>query len=75
MIKENDMNNNTNNNSGNRSVTLEFCSNLTIAFIVLRLCEVIDWAWIWVMAPLWIPIAILILALILGMIAGGSSND
>ena len=34
---------------------------LTIAFIVLKLCNVITWSWWWVLAPLWIPIAIVIL--------------
>lgn len=27
---------------------------LTIAFIVLKLCGVISWSWLWVLAPLWI---------------------
>ena len=31
-----------------------FCGLLTIAFIVLKLCGVINWGWIWVLAPLWI---------------------
>ena len=35
-----------------------FISMLTIVFIVLKLVGVITWSWIWVMAPLWIPIAI-----------------
>ena len=33
-------------------------ATLTIAFIVLRLCNVIAWPWIWVLAPIWIPLAI-----------------
>lgn len=35
-----------------------FFGSLTIAFIVLRLCRVIAWPWIWVLAPIWIPLAI-----------------
>lgn len=31
-----------------------FCGLLTIAFIVLKLCGVIAWSWVWVLAPLWI---------------------
>lgn len=38
-----------------------FCGLLTIAFIVLKLCGVIKWAWIWVVSPIWIPIAIVLL--------------
>lgn len=37
-----------------------FTGLLTIAFIVLKLCGVIDWAWIWVFAPLWIPIVLVV---------------
>ena len=32
---------------------------LGVAFIVLKLTGVIDWSWLWVLAPLWIPWAIL----------------
>lgn len=42
-----------------------FCGLLTIAFIVLKLCKVISWSWIWVFAPLWIPAILVILALLL----------
>ena len=38
---------------------------LTITFIVLKLCKVIDWPWVWVLSPIWIVVAlILILAAI-----------
>lgn len=33
---------------------------VTIAFVVLKLCKVIDWSWWWVFSPLWIPLAILL---------------
>jgi hypothetical protein len=33
---------------------------LAIVFVVLKLTDNIDWSWTWVLAPLWIPIAILI---------------
>ena len=41
-----------------------FPTLLTIAFIVLKLCNVITWSWLWVLAPLWIPTAIAILGLL-----------
>lgn len=41
-----------------------FPTLLTIAFIVLKLCNVITWSWWWVLAPLWIPVAIVILGLL-----------
>lgn len=31
---------------------------LTIVFITLKLFGVIDWAWMWVLAPLWLPVAL-----------------
>lgn len=27
---------------------------LTVAFVVLKLCGVISWSWLWVLSPLWI---------------------
>lgn len=34
------------------------CSLLVIAFVVLRLCEVIRWSWWWVLSPIWLPFAV-----------------
>jgi hypothetical protein len=28
-----------------------------INFLILKLTSVIDWSWIWVLAPVWIPVA------------------
>lgn len=47
-----------------KRVTIQFGSILPlllVAFIVLKLCNVITWSWIWVLAPLWGPIALAIL--------------
>lgn len=38
---------------------------LGIAFIILKLCGVIAWSWWWVLAPFWIPLAIVIVAAII----------
>ena len=35
-----------------------FAGALQVAFIVLKLCKVIDWSWWWVLAPTWIPLGI-----------------
>ena len=50
----------------NKNEGIGFCGALTVAFIVLKLCHVIEWSWIWVVAPLWVP---LIIAIILAIIA------
>ena len=56
------------NNSNNNTGAIGFSSLLQIAFIVLKLCHVIDWSWWWVLAPTWIPLCLVILVLI-GMFA------
>ena len=34
------------------------CGLLGVAFVILKLCKVINWSWWWVTAPFWIPVAI-----------------
>ena len=31
---------------------------LTVVFVTLKLCGVITWSWLWVLAPLWIGFAV-----------------
>lgn len=31
---------------------------LTVAFVVLKLCGVISWSWLWVLSPLWISVGL-----------------
>ena len=50
------------------------CMILFIVFLFLKLTNVINWSWWWVTAPLWIPVSIALVALliaiaILGIIA------
>jgi hypothetical protein len=45
-----------------------FAGLLTVAFIVLKLTEVIAWSWWWILSPIWIPLG---LGMIIGMIAIG----
>lgn len=60
--------NSSSNGSPNRSSGgIGFCGLLSIVFIVLKLCGVIHWSWLWVLAPLWTPIAIFFLVLIIGI--------
>ena len=47
---------------------LGLSSTLGIIFIVLKLCKVITWSWIWVVSPFWITLLlILIIAIIVGI--------
>lgn len=34
---------------------------LTIVFVVLKLVGVIDWKWVWVLSPLWISAALVVI--------------
>lgn len=64
-------NNSSSNGSSNKSSGgVGFFGLLTIVFIVLKLCGVIHWGWLWVLAPLWIPTAIVLLVLIIILIIG-----
>jgi hypothetical protein len=36
------------------SAGVGFTGLLTVAFVVLKLCHVINWSWWWVLSPLWI---------------------
>jgi hypothetical protein len=38
---------------------------LAIVFITLKLCGVIAWPWIWVLAPLWIGLALVAVFLVI----------
>jgi len=45
-----------------------FGTLLGIAFIVLKLCKVINWSWIWVLAPIWISWGITLIIIIIAAI-------
>jgi len=49
---------------------------LCIAFIVLKLCKVINWSWWWIMSPIWITLfAAIILVITLVIIDPEALND
>ena len=55
-----------------------FLSLLTVLFIGLKLTGYIAWSWVWVLSPLWIPLAIVIALFVItgliGVIVGGTTN-
>jgi hypothetical protein len=61
--------------SNNKKVTVKGGHSMSIGtvlgivFIVLKLIGLIEWSWVWVLAPFWIGAIITILALIVGVIA------
>lgn len=48
---------------------------LTIVFVVLKLCSVIAWSWLWVFSPLWISAAITILVLLVMLFYYNAKKD
>lgn len=59
----------------NTQAGIVFTDLLTIAFIVLKLCNIINWSWIWVLSPIWIPFALLIVAVITTVIVKMRGGD
>lgn len=51
-------------NSGSGRSGLGLADVLLIVFIVLKLCGLISWSWLWVLSPLWIPVILIIIVLI-----------
>ena len=49
----------------NKSSGINFLELLTVAFVVLKLCGVINWSWVYVLMPLWLPIVLLLLYLVI----------
>ena len=47
---------------------INFFEVLGIVFIILRLCGVIGWPWVWVLAPIWVPIGLWLLAVLIAFI-------
>ena len=40
---------------------ISFFGILTVVFIVLKLTGVIGWSWLWVLGPIWIPTAVVLI--------------
>lgn len=58
------------NNKTNVSIELGGpCFLLFLVFLVLKLCKIITWSWWWVTAPLWIPLGIAIIFIVIALIA------
>lgn len=47
---------------------VKFADLLLILFIGLKLAGVINWPWIWVLAPMWIPLGIWVISVLVMVI-------
>ena len=74
--------------NGNSSITIGpgFLGLLTIVFVVLKAFGKLDWSWLWVFSPLWIPVAfcaivallvaiVWLVALVISQLWGGQGQD
>lgn len=55
------MNDNTKNTT---RAGITFTEALTLLFIALKLLNVIDWSWWWVLSPIWVTLIIAIIGII-----------
>lgn len=64
------MSDNSSNNSKKAvaSSGIGFSGLLTLIFITLKLCGVINWSWLWVLSPLWISTALTITIVVIMLI-------
>ena len=61
----------TKNTSGGGDV---FLSLLTVLFIGLKLTGCIAWPWLWVLSPIWIPLALILLGVVAFVVAKAISR-
>lgn len=63
-----------NRNSGATGGGITLSGLTFLVFLVLKLCNVINWSWWWVTAPLWIPftlfVAVCITVFVVGFVVG-----
>ena len=64
----------SNKNVSEVSVNFPILGILGLIFITLKLTGYITWSWLWVLAPFWIPLGILILIGIIVFIVAMFSN-
>jgi len=61
-------------NRTNGTVGVGFYGLLFIAFLVLKLCGVIDWSWWWITAPLWGPVVFLVVVFLFVVVILGIAS-
>jgi uncharacterized protein (DUF983 family) len=66
---------NSGNSSSSSSAGIGFFGLLGVAFIILKLCHVINWSWWWVTAPLWGGLAIAVVLSVVVALLSVFSKD
>ncbi len=53
------------------SLHIESPGLITIILIILKLTHIINWSWLWILSPMWLPFAIvLFIFAMIGLIVG-----
>lgn len=52
-----------------------FTSGLLLLFIGLKLGKVIEWSWIWVLAPIWVPLVLAFMLIPLALAKASKQAD
>lgn len=60
-----------NTNDDAKEAGTDLASTLLIVFIVLKLTGLISWSWWWVLAPLWITLAVAALCIVIALLVTG----
>ena len=56
--------------STTKTTGMSFTTVLFLIFLVLKLTKTINWSWWWVTSPLWIPLALGFIFILLGLVFG-----
>lgn len=51
--------------ASNTNTSISLGTILFVVFLVLKLCGTITWSWWWVTAPLWIPLGLALMFIVL----------
>ena len=57
-----------------RYTGIGFAEALTLLFIALKICKVIDWPWLWVLSPILLTLVFLIVVAVLVVIVTAINN-
>lgn len=62
-------------NNNNASGGFPLFGILGIVFIILKLTNVVAWSWLWVLAPFWLPVLIVLpIAIIVLLVAAAAAT-
>ena len=68
------MNDGSSSSNSSSSGGTGFCGMLTILFIAFKLLGIITWSWLWVLSPLWIGAALVLIFMFIAIIVIAGNN-